>query len=56
MDELEDRPVDELQDHVDFGSDTELESEIEVIVCDLNPWRKVTRLKSLRPGNRPGRP
>ena len=35
VDELEDRPEDELQDDVDFGGDTEFESEIEAIVGAL---------------------
>ena len=37
VEELEDRPDHELQDPVDFGGDTEFESEIEAIVGALEP-------------------
>ena len=35
--ELEDRVEDEPQDHMDFGSDAEFESEVEAIVAALRP-------------------
>ena len=37
VDELEDRVGDQPQDHVDFGSDTEFESEIEATEGALEP-------------------
>ena len=37
VDELEDRTEDELQDHAEFGGDTEFESEIEALVGAFEP-------------------
>ena len=57
MEELDDRIEEETQDHVEFGDDVELESELEAIVgAHWNAKKKVTQSKFLRPGKKPGRP
>ena len=47
VDELEDRPDHELQDPVDFGGDTEFESEIEAIVGALEPTEESDAIEVL---------
>ena len=53
VDELEDRVEDELRDHVNFGGDAELESDIETIVGALGPIEESDAVEVLTTWKRP---
>ena len=47
VEKLEDRAEDETQDHVEFGDDSEFESELEAIVGALEPMEESDAIEVL---------